>query len=677
FKPDLMRKILFLFLINLISPLSAQNPIFIEPDEEQADSLRRILIDSPNDTLIMASCRGLALYYLDVNNDSSRYYSGRALYLARKLRLRLWEVDALDLNAIGLHRSGDYSKSLEGFLAALKLGSDPKAHTEVWSISAFTPSGDPTYARYSMLGTVYLDLANLYFETKFYHRSIDTFRKSLQLAAQIEDHTIPSIVYSSMADAFIALNKLDSAEILIKRAMLYGDSANYVKYRGNDYWRLGMIRDKQGSRREAKAFYFKGVEWSKEQKNLINVGENYYRLAKSYYGEGALDSSRFFARKALAAHKNTYHRSNILNSYSQVYEVFAALGEPDSALFYLEKFKRLNDSLSVEDEIKQFQNVGFEEQLQVIELEAAEQNLKNRLRMNTLLGSSFTLILIGIFLYRNGRNKQKAKQKIETAYSELKNTQAQLIQSEKMASLGELTAGIAHEIQNPLNFVNNFSEVNTELLEELREEIEKGQYDQVAEIATNIISNEEKIHHHGRRADSIVKSMLQHSRSSDGKRTNVGINSFLDEYLRLAYHGMRAKDKSFNASIETDFDKNAGTVTMIPQEIGRVILNLLTNAFYAVAEKQKLDSEAFNPVVAVSTKKSNRSVFIKIRDNGPGIPREVSEKIFQPFFTTKPTGEGTGLGLSLSYDIIKSHDGELTVDSKEGEYAEFTIQLPN
>ena len=270
---------------------------------------------------------------------------------------------------------------------------------------------------------------------------------------------------------------------------------------------------------------------------------------------------------------------------------------------------------------------------------------------------------------------QTEKKRAEEALTELRATQTQLIQSEKMASLGELTAGIAHEIQNPLNFVNNFSEVNTELIDELNEELEKGNFEEAVLIARDIKENEEKIKHHGKRAEGIVKGMLQHSRSSSGVKEPVNINLLSDEYLRLAYHGLRAKDKTFNAKMETDFDESIGEINVVSQDIGRVILNLITNAFYAVTDKKKEDIKGYEPMVTVSTKRSGENVLISIKDNGKGISPKVMEKIFQPFFTTKPTGQGTGLGLSMSYDIIKAHGGELRVETIEGEGAEFIVEL--
>jgi len=286
------------------------------------------------------------------------------------------------------------------------------------------------------------------------------------------------------------------------------------------------------------------------------------------------------------------------------------------------------------------------------------------------------------------------KTALQNTLDELKSTQAQLIHSEKMASLGELTAGIAHEIQNPLNFVNNFSEVNKELIAELNEAIEQGNYNEAKAIAKDITDNEEKINHHGKRADAIVKGMLQHSRSSTGIKEPTNINTLADEYLRLAYHGLRAKDKTFNATMKTAYDESIGNINIIPQDIGRVILNLITNAFYAVTDRnnnlkskagQVQEGQRYEPTVTVTTRRlsspagsgNGGKVLISVKDNGSGIPQRILDKIFQPFFTTKPTGKGTGLGLSMSFDIVtKGHGGEISVQTKEGEGAEFIIILP-
>ena len=271
----------------------------------------------------------------------------------------------------------------------------------------------------------------------------------------------------------------------------------------------------------------------------------------------------------------------------------------------------------------------------------------------------------------------RQKNELEEIVEELKTTQAQLIQSEKMASLGELTAGIAHEIQNPLNFVNNFSEVSMELLDEMAEEMARGDQEEALAIAEDIKKNLEKIGYHGKRADSIVKGMLQHSRVSNGQMELTDINALADEYLRLSYHGLRAKDKSFNAELATHLDPNIPQVEVLPQDLGRVVLNLFNNAFYAVQQKQKISGPDYKPKVEISTALVKDCIQIKIKDNGTGIPEAIKEKIMQPFFTTKPTGEGTGLGLSLSYDIIvQGHGGKIDINTQEGEFTEFVISIP-
>jgi two-component system NtrC family sensor kinase len=290
---------------------------------------------------------------------------------------------------------------------------------------------------------------------------------------------------------------------------------------------------------------------------------------------------------------------------------------------------------------------------------------------------------LAIVAFNGYRNKQKTntllmfqKKQIENTLSELKTTQGQLIQSEKMASLGELTAGIAHEIQNPLNFVSNFSEVTVELIDEMEKEFLAGNAANGLVLATNIKQNLEKVIQHGKRADAIVKGMLQHSRVSTGQKELSNINAIVDECLRLSYHAIRAKDKSFNASLQTDFDENIAKIPLVQQDIVRVLINMFNNAFYAVNEKGKQQIAGYEPSVSVSTRKLGNGLELRVKDNGNGIPQKIVDKIFQPFFTTKPAGQGTGLGLSLSYDIIKAHGGEIKVNSKEGEFTEFEIRLP-
>jgi signal transduction histidine kinase len=274
------------------------------------------------------------------------------------------------------------------------------------------------------------------------------------------------------------------------------------------------------------------------------------------------------------------------------------------------------------------------------------------------------------------KKQEELRAELRQSLADLRAAQKQLIHAEKMASLGELTAGVAHEIQNPLNFINNFSEVTAELIDEMEAERSQGNANEVLALMEEIKQNLQKINSHGKRADAIVKGMLQHSRKSTGQKEPADLNELVDEYLKIAFHGMRAKDKSFHATLKAEFDDTIGKINIVPQDIGRVLLNLFNNAFYAVTEKRKQSPENYQPVVSVSTKKVNDNIEISIEDNGIGIPDKLVDKIFQPFFTTKPTGQGTGLGLSLSYDIIKAHGGEIKVNTREGEGAEFTVELP-
>jgi signal transduction histidine kinase len=387
------------------------------------------------------------------------------------------------------------------------------------------------------------------------------------------------------------------------------------------------------------------------------------------------------------------NRVFILRDYKLIAELYKKMGKGNEAAAAYATYVAKLDSLQADQE--KFRSITFEaeQQLNEKELSIASLESENRvasLTRNFLMGIAALLVLIAAGIYSRFQFKKKANTVLEKALVDLKSTQSQLIQSEKMASLGELTAGIAHEIQNPLNFVNNFSEVNKEMLEELKAERlkpDKERDDDLQnDLINDVIANSEKINYHGKRADAIVKGMLQHSSGNIGVKEPTDINALADEYLRLAYHGLRAKDNSFNAKIISEYDETIGNINIIPQDIGRVVLNLITNAFYVVNEKAKQNITGYEPTVEVNTKKEDNKVFISIKDNGNGIPKKIIDKIFQPFFTTKPTGQGTGLGLSLSYDIVKAHGGELKVKTlpaeaaaqagKVGEGSTFIITLP-
>jgi len=379
-------------------------------------------------------------------------------------------------------------------------------------------------------------------------------------------------------------------------------------------------------------------------------------------------------------------RNTLIKVHEALAEAYVAKGNMAQAYNAMATAFTLKTTV-VQDE-KDARTLSFEMEKKIQENETAinllnakdEGNRTIRLYLFGIIASLGVLALALAIFYRNkkktGEVLASKNLKLEQTLDQLKATQKQLIQSEKMASLGELTAGIAHEIQNPLNFVNNFSEINAELSEEMLEAADQGKIDEVKAIALDIKTNQQKISEHGKRADSIVKSMLQHSRSSSGVKEPTDLNKLADEYLRLAYHGFRAKDKSFNTNITTDLDPAVPAIPVMAQDIGRVMLNLFNNALYAVNEQKKIKGDGYQPEVSLSTEYKQGQVFIRVSDNGSGIPDNIREKIFQPFFTTKPTGQGTGLGLSLSYDIVKAHGGHMKVESVEGEGSSFTISLP-
>jgi signal transduction histidine kinase len=369
---------------------------------------------------------------------------------------------------------------------------------------------------------------------------------------------------------------------------------------------------------------------------------------------------------------------NISIAYELLYHAYQLREQQDSTLIYLQLAFTSRDSISKSrvKNLTQYQNLTFDEQIRLEELEKEKLRTKNKIRIYSLLAGLAFILIVAFILYRNARQKQKANRILKHTLEDLRSTQSQLIQSEKMAGLGELTAGIAHEIQNPLNFVNNFSEVSADLVKELNEEIHKGKSEEVKAIAGDLLQNIEKINHHGKRASNIVKSMLEHSRTGSGEKRPTNLNALADEYLRLAFHGLRAKDKSFHSDYRLVKDENIPSINVVPQDIGRVLLNIINNAFFAVNEKAKKSSSDYKPQVVVSTIKLGDRIEIRVKDNGGGIPDNLKDKIFQPFFTTKPTGQGTGLGLSLSYDIVKAHGGDLLVETKEGEGSEFIIRLP-
>jgi len=663
-------------------------PLVCIAQEKYVDSLKTVYGNASSDSVRYATGRGLYYYYEELNRDSALYYADQNLQLAQKNNKKLAEAASLVIKGYQLLHEGKYPASLQCLLQALKITEDRNNNEETWPVVTIEPS--PGKNRLLLLSITHHMFGILMEQTQNIQQQIFHFKEALTIAKEIGNANRHLLSAMNLGSSYLSINKLDSALTFSMEANRISDESSLYKYKGFIFSVIGDVYLKKGDRALAKKYYYEGLTSAQEQGNFASIARNNIRLISCFHDEGKKDSLLIYALRNLDVVRSLgsvvgqgENPNNIGSAYENLYIGYKLNNQFDSAFKYQGLALTAKDSLYKEGikNLAEFQNMSFNEQLRLQNLEREKVINENKVRTWFLLAGMATLLLLAIFFYINNRQKHKAKIKIEKAYNDLKITQQQLIQSEKMASLGELTAGIAHEIQNPLNFVNNFSEVNKELIEELMEERHKMQDTRAEELEnellTNIKGNEEKISHHGKRADAIVRGMLQHSRLSSGQKELTDVNALADEYLRLAYHGLRAKDKSFNADLKTDFDDTIGKVNIVPQDIGRVILNLINNAFYAVNEKAKLSANSYEPLVLVSTKREENKIEIKIADNGNGIPQKIVDKIFQPFFTTKPTGEGTGLGLSLAYDIVKAHGGEIKVNTKEGEGTEFIVLFPN
>ncbi len=669
-----MKTFIKLFLLCLIPvfAMAQKDPNWGYVTQQQADSLKRSVLTEKNDTLKLAAFRSLGFYYQDFIADSGLYFHEQQLALSKKLKMKLWQADAYSQAAYCLGLLGNSMKSYEYHSEAMKLAGDEKNETDNWRLWTFSNSENGHDARISILAQNYQMMGNLWGNLGELEKQRSYYEEAVKLGESINNGKVIFLSLGSLSNRA----QPDSAIMFTTKALNYAAAAGY-KRTGSSLLNLSLAYSQKGMYDSALVLAKRSI--------TVNQADNYLRsLAFSYgvisflYGRlNYKDSSLYYANKGLEAARITGLPFPLLQAYKSLSNANQLINKTDSAFKYEQLSNKLNDSLKNAriNSLTKYQKFSFDEQLRLKKLDEEKTAYANKMNMLGLIAGLGAILLIAIILYRNNRKKQKANKVLESTLNNLKSTQTQLIQSEKMASLGELTAGIAHEIQNPLNFMNNFSEVNKELLEEMKEELDKGNTPEAKSIADNVIKNEEKINHHGKRADTIVKGMLQHSRSSNGQKEPTDINALCDEYLRLSYHGLRAKDKSFNATMKTDFDNSIGNINIIPQDIGRVVLNLINNAFYAVDEKKKQIGEGYEPTVSIGTKKINGNVEISVTDNGNGIPQKVLDKIFQPFFTTKPTGQGTGLGLSLSYDIIKAHGGELKVETKENEGSTFIIQL--
>ena len=638
---------------------------FIKAHSQNAylDSLKRSLAVAKEDTTRVLLLSELSLYSILSNPDTSLALAKQGIKLAQQINYSKGESYCKRSVGFFFWSIGDYTTAIKmAFLIMPYAEASNDINLQLWLTAL---------------------LQNAYKDNGDYNEAIKYDLKGRMIIQRLHQ-PIEAKTEMMSANIYYDMNQLDSAQHYIRLSLNKGGISD-----GATCLLMGKIQVKF-QQPDSGFYYFKlGIATLKTERNFKDLADAYQSIAALYFSDGQTDSAIYHAQNGLAlAQQKSFVKEqfNLTSFLAAAYEK----KNTDSAFRYYKLAMKAKDSLFNREKAKQVLSFQFNEELRQREIKSTEMEYRNKVRTYLFIAGLFVFVMIALLQWRNNRHKQRAyslleKQKAKTdeTLTDLKAAQLQLIQSEKMAALGELTAGIAHEIQNPLDFVNNFSEVNKKLVDELQTELRLGNTEEALAISNDIKDNEEKINHHGKRADDIVKGMLQHSQSSTGVKEPTDINKLADEYLRLSYHGLLAKDKSFNATLKIDFAETIGNINIIPQDSGRVLLNLYNNAFYTVNEKQKAESLKpkaegieYEPTVWISTKKLSDMILISVKDNGKGIPQKIVDKIFQPFFTTKPTGQGTGLGLSLSYDIIKAHVGEIKVESKEGEGSEFIIQLP-
>jgi two-component system NtrC family sensor kinase len=650
-----MLKLLTLVYLSVFTGLcgSAQNITSVM----DIRSLKHELAIARDDSTRASKMAELSYQYALINLDSNTYYGQKALTLSRQIKYIRGEARAIYGLALGMSVKGDFPAALELTFKALKIADDNNLLFE----KSFC---------LNMIGVSYWNLND--FNTSFEYYKMAREKYVIEYKDEDLYYHLNTWIDVDLAGNFKDLNKLDSAKALLQT--LVKENPDSV-YQPVALFILGDVYFKLGNTKVAEELVKQSIAISKQRNDQLSTSDACGIISMIYAKTNQADSVIYYSKMGLASAQQINYNWGILQHCKFLGDAYED-NNIHLSLQYLKEAMSVNNELYGLEKVQALQKILAEQQERQRRAENERIAEQNRLKQYAFLAGLAILLIIAFILYRNNKQKQITNNVLKATLTNLKSTQSQLIQSEKMASLGELTAGIAHEIQNPLNFVNNFSEVSNELIDEMNIELDKGDINEAKAIASDVKQNLDKINHHGKRADAIVKGMLQHSQSSTGVKELTDINKLADEYLRLSYHGLRAKNINFNADFKTDFDDTTGKINIVPQDIGRVLLNLFNNAFYATNEKKKTAGENYKPVVSIETKKINNKVVIKVSDNGNGIPQNIIDKIFQPFFTTKPTGQGTGLGLSLSYDIVKAHGGEFEVETKEDEGSTFIIQLP-
>ena len=632
--------------------------------KKATDSLKKLIATTKEDTTRVMLTKELAGLYLYSKPDTVLILTQQGLQLSKAAQFPKGEAAMLNLRGGVYELTGNYPKALSSHLESLKISEKIK----------------------DLVGVVknLHDISNIYSDEGDERQSINYALRAKSIAETARMQRSLSIILLDLGDSYEKLNILDSALRYTRQEYLRSLKSNETDIICVGTNNLGNIYSKMHRPDTALYYYRKAILYAKRMNSYEVICETTIGMARIFKQQGQPDSSLYYARQSIAAGWVGGFTRHVLAASQFLTEYFEKQGRLDSAYRYQKISIAAKDSLYSKEKTSAFHNLSFAENQRQQDIQEQQAAYRASIRFYMLLTVIVFLVVMAFVFWRNNRRNEKAKrllqlqkEQIQTTLGELKTTQTQLVQREKMASLGELTAGIAHEIQNPLNFVNNFSEVSRELMSELIQELGKGDTEEAKAITQDVIENLAKINHHGRRADSIVKGMLEHSRVGTGQKQPTDLNTLADEFLKLSYHGLRAKDKSFNADLITHYHAGLLKANVVQQDMGRVLINLFNNAFYAVNQKAKTAVDGYKPAVTVTTLTENGQVIIKVKDNGTGIPDAIKEKILQPFFTTKPTGEGTGLGLSLSYDIlVKGHNGTLDIISKEGEGAEFIVKLP-
>jgi len=656
---------------NIILTLLLFTFFTVHAQKKTIDSLKKLIATTKEDTTRIVLIRELSRAYLYSKPDSVLLLAQQMMQLSKTAQFPKGEALALNMEGNVYEITGNYPKALNTFLESLKISEKINIPSEIEKNLH--------------------DISNVYSDVNDQRQSINYALKGKSIAEAAHLERSLTIDLLDMGDSYEKLNILDSALFYEKKALMRATVSKDIELISNTTNNLGNIHLKMRRPDTALHYYREALTYERPLDNYAAMCETTLGMAKIFQEKGQADSAVYYARQSIAAGWRGGFTLAVLNASRFLTEYFEKQGMTDSAFRYQKVLITAKDSLYSQEKTSAFQNLSFAERQRQQDIQEQQAAYRATIRFYLLIAVIVFLIIMAFVFWRNSKQRQKAntllqsqnteiekqKKSVETALGELRTTQAQLVQSAKMASLGELTAGIAHEIQNPLNFVNNFSEVSAELVDEMDEELDKGDVAEAKAISADIKQNLEKIRHHGKRADFIVKGMLEHSRTSTGERQVTNLSVLADEFLKLSYHGLRAKDKNFNADLVTHFDPNLPKANVVQQDIGRVLINLFSNAFYAVNQKAKTAGQDYKPTVEVITTKENGSILITVKDNGTGIPENIREKIMQPFFTTKPAGDGTGLGLSLSYDIIvKGHNGSITINSKEGEFTEFIVSLP-